>query len=197
MHLRLFRFALVLASAAALAACGGTVGTVEDDTQTDSQSASASASTSGIGDDSVSGADTTGTGTSGTETGTSESMQGHPLDDSSSPLGTRTIYFEFDSSEIPEPGRVVIEAHARYLSGHPGALITLEGHADERGSREYNIALGEQRADTVRKLMTLLGASDPQIRTISYGEERPAADGHDESAWGLNRRVEIVYRVRE
>lgn len=197
MHLRLFRFALVLASAAALSACGGTVGTVEDDTQTDSQSASDSASTSGIGDDSVSGADTTVTGTSGTGTGTSESTQGHPLDDSSSPLGTRTIYFEFDSSEIPEPGRVIIEAHARYLSGRPGALITLEGHADERGSREYNIALGEQRADTVRKLMTLLGASDPQIRTISYGEERPAADGHDESAWGLNRRVEIVYRVRE
>ena len=196
MHFWLFRLALVLASVAALAACEGTVGTVED-SQTGSQSTSASASTSGTGDDSVSGADTTGTGTSGTGTGTSDSSREHPLDDSSSPLGARTVYFEFDSSEIPGSGRAIIEAHARYLSDHPGALITLEGHADERGSREYNIALGERRAEAVRKLMTLLGATDPQIRTISYGEERPAADGHDESAWGLNRRVEIVYRVRE
>ena len=196
MHLRLFRFALVLASAAALAACGGTVGTVED-TQTGSQSPSASASTSGTGDDSVAGTDTTVTGASDTGTATSDSTRGHPLDDSSSPLGARTIYFELDSSEVPESGRVVIEAHALYLSEHSGALITLEGHADERGSREYNIALGERRAEAVRKLMTLLGAADPQIRTISYGEERPAADGHDESAWALNRRVEIVYRVRE
>ena len=76
-------------------------------------------------------------------------------------------------------------------------MITVEGHADERGSREYNIALGERRADAVRQLMTLLGATNPQIRIISYGEERPAAVGHDESAWRLNRRVEIIYRVRE
>lgn len=196
MHLRSLRLALVLTGAAALAACEGTVGTVED-SQTGSQSTSASASTSGTADDSVAGTDTTVTSTSGTAIPASDSSSGHPLDDASSPLGARTIYFEFDSSEIPESGRAVIEAHALYLSEHSGALVTLEGHADERGSREYNIALGEQRAEAVRKLVTLLGASDPQIRTISYGEERPAADGHDESAWGLNRRVEIVYRVRE
>ena len=195
MHLRLLRLALVLAGAATLAACEGTVGTVED-TSTGSQSTSASASTSGTGDDSVTGADTTGTGASGTGTATSDITQGHPLDDASSPLGTRTIYFALDSSEVPESGRGIIEAHARYLSEHSGASIILEGHADERGSREYNIALGERRAESVRKLMRLLGAADPQIRTISYGEERPAVDGHDESAWGLNRRVEIVYRVR-
>ena len=191
-----FRLAIVLVGVAALAACEGTVGTVEDD-QTGSQSTGATASTSGTGDDSVSGADTTVTETPGAGTTTSDLTREHPLDDSSSPLGARTIYFEFDSSEIPESGRIVIDAHARYLSEHSGALITLEGHADERGSREYNIALGERRAGAVRKLMTLLGATDPQIRTISYGEERPVADGHDESAWGLNRRVEIVYRVRE
>jgi len=90
-----------------------------------------------------------------------------------------------------------MDVAARYLSERPGALVTLEGHADERGSREYNIALGEQRANAVRRLMSLLGAAGSQIRTISYGEERPAADGHDESAWGLNRRVEIIYRIRE
>ena len=197
MHLRSFRLALVLAGAAALAACEGTVGTVEDD-QAGSASASGAASTSGAGGDSVSGVDTTvpGTGESGT-TGSAGTAPGHVLDDSSSALATRTIYFEFDSSEVSASGQAVIEAHARYLSQHPGAQITLEGHADERGSREYNIALGEQRAKAVNRLMTLLGASSPQIRTISYGEERPAADGHDESSWQLNRRVEIIYRVRE
>lgn len=196
MHLRSFRLAFVLAGAVALAACEGTVGTVED-SQTGSESPSGTASTSGTGSDSVSGTDTTATGTGKSGTVSAGTTAGHVLDDPASPLGTRTIYFEFDSSEVPASGQATIEAHARYLSEHSGALITLEGHADERGSREYNIALGEQRANAVSRLMTLLGASGPQIRTISYGEERPAADGHDESAWQLNRRVEIIYRVRE
>ena len=199
MRFRPFGLAVVLAGAAVLAACEGTVGTVEDGAGTGSQTSS-SASASGAGDDSVSssgiaGADTTGTGTAGSDV--SGTVQGHPLDDPASLLAARTIYFELDSSDVPESERAAIEAHARYLSEHSGAQITLEGHADERGSREYNVALGERRADAVRQLMTLLGANDPQIRTISYGEERPAADGHDESAWRLNRRVEVVYRVRE
>ena len=195
MHLRSFRLALVLAGAAALAACEGTVGTV-DDGRTGSVSSDDTASTSGTGTDSVSGTDTTVAGTSESATAITDSDQAHPLDDPATALGARTIYFELDSSEVPESQRATIEAHARYLSEHSGASITLEGHADERGSREYNIALGEQRANGVRQLMTLLGATSPQIRTISYGEERPAADGHDESSWQLNRRVEIIYRVR-
>ena len=81
--------------------------------------------------------------------------------------------------------------------GIPGANVTLEGHADERGTREYNVALGERRANSVRQLLALTGASGGQIKTISYGEERPAVEGHDESAWRFNRRVEIVYRNRE
>ena len=195
MQLRLFRLAFVLAGAVVLAACEGTTGTIEDDAQTTSGTPS-DASTSGTGDDSVSSTDATMTGdTAGT--GTSDGVQGHPLDDPGGSLAVRTIYFEFDSSEVQESERTAIETHARYLSEHSGALITLEGHADERGSREYNIALGERRADAVRQLMTLLGATNPQIRIISYGEERPAAVGHDESAWRLNRRVEIIYRVRE
>ena len=198
MHLRPFRLALVLASAAVLAACGGTVGTVEDTETSSASTTSDSASTSGTGDDSVSGTATpSAAGTSGADAAAEGGFEGHPLDNPASALGARTIYFEFDSSDVPESERATIDAHARYLSEHAGALLTLEGHADERGSREYNIALGERRADAVRRLMTLLGATDPQIRAISYGEERPASDGHDESAWRLNRRVEIVYRVRE
>ena len=120
----------------------------------------------------------------------------HPLDDPESALFKRVIYFEFDSSNISAEDRVVIEAHAKYLADHPGASITLEGHADERGSREYNIALGESRATGVRRLITLLGASGDQTRTVSYGEERPAALGHEDTSWALNRRVELVYSTR-
>ena len=124
-------------------------------------------------------------------------FEGHPLDDPDSPLSDRTVYFAFDSSRIEGENRAVVEAHALWLAQHPGASVTLEGHADERGTREYNVALGERRANSVRRLMALSGASGGQIRAISYGEERPVMEGHDESAWRLNRRVEIIYRSRE
>ena len=115
------------------------------------------------------------------------------LDDPNSPLSTRIIYFEYDSSEIQAQYRSTVEAHAGYLASNPTVSITLEGHADERGSREYNLALGESRAESVKRQMTLLGASASQIRVVSYGEERPSIDGHDEYAWSQNRRVEILY----
>lgn len=195
MHLRSCRIALMLVAAAALAACEGTVGTVED-SGTASTSTTDTASTSGAGGDAVSGT-RTAAGTEDSATVTSATAPRHPLDDPATPLGTHTIYFEFDSSDVPASAQPIIEAHATYLSEHAGASITLEGHADERGSREYNIGLGEKRALAVRRLMSLLGATGPQVRTISYGEERPADAGHEESAWQLNRRVEIVYRTRE
>ena len=199
MQLRPLRLAFILTAAAVLAACEGTAGTVEDDTGIVSQTTDG-VSTSGTGDDSVSSTGTTIAGTGATDatgTGAQEAFQGHPLDNPTGGLAARTIYFDFDSSEVADSELASIEAHARYLSENSGALITLEGHGDERGSREYNIALGERRAVAVRQLMTLLGATDPQIHTISYGEERPVAVGHDDSAWKLNRRVEIIYRVRE
>jgi len=105
----------------------------------------------------------------------------------------RTIYFDYDSSEIQPQFREVVEAHSAHLLARPNVTVVLEGHADERGSREYNLALGERRAQTVKRQMALLGVPDRQIRTTSYGEERPAADGHDEFAWSQNRRVEILY----
>ncbi len=115
------------------------------------------------------------------------------LDDPQSPLSVRVIYFEYDSSDIRPEYRQTVEAHAAYLTANPSTTITLEGHADERGSREYNLALGERRALSIKRQMTLLGATTNQIRTVSYGEERPAIDGHDETAWSENRRVEIIY----
>jgi peptidoglycan-associated lipoprotein len=115
------------------------------------------------------------------------------LDDPTSMLSVRIIYFEYDSSDVKSDDRTTVEAHAAYLVANPETIITLEGHADERGSREYNLALGEGRALTVKRQMTLIGASDDQIRTVSYGEERPAIDEHDDYSWSQNRRVEIIY----
>ncbi len=115
------------------------------------------------------------------------------LDDPTSMLSVRIIYFEYDSSDVKQEDRTTVEAHAAYLAANPDVIITLEGHADERGSREYNLALGERRALTVKRQMTLIGASPDQIRTVSYGEERPAIDEHDDYSWSQNRRVEIIY----
>jgi len=104
------------------------------------------------------------------------------------------IYFEFDSSEIQSQFNSMLAAHARYLAAEPELSVRLEGHADERGSREYNIGLGERRAQAVRQLLLLQGVSTAQLSTVSYGEERPAAFGSDEQAYRQNRRVELVYR---
>lgn len=108
--------------------------------------------------------------------------------------GSRTIvYFDFDSDAIRPEYSEMLAAHASYLAANPGESVRLEGHADERGSREYNIGLGERRAQAVRRALLLQGVGAGQVSTVSYGEERPAVTGSDEEAWAMNRRVEIVY----
>lgn len=113
-----------------------------------------------------------------------------PADDSAS---GRVIYFDYDRDEIRPEFRHIIESLVNYLANHPNTVVTLEGHTDERGSREYNLALGEKRALAVHRQIGLMGADAGHARTVSYGEERPAALGHDEQSYGLNRRVEIIY----
>jgi peptidoglycan-associated lipoprotein len=108
-------------------------------------------------------------------------------------LSTRVVYFAFDRAEIRSEDAPVVAAHAAWLAANPGARIRLEGHTDERGTREYNIGLGERRAQTVRRSLTLQGVAENQVATVSFGEERPAVAGEDESAWSQNRRVEILY----
>ena len=108
-------------------------------------------------------------------------------------LSKRIVYFDFDRAEIRADSQSVVAAHAAFLSKNPSQKVRLEGHADERGSREYNIGLGERRGQTVRRALSLQGVAEAQLSTVSYGEERPAAAGSDEQAYGLNRRVEIVY----
>lgn len=115
------------------------------------------------------------------------------LSDPNSPLSQRVIYFAFDSSEVAEQDRELVAAHAAVLAANSQLTVTIEGHGDERGSREYNVGLGDRRAQAVRRMLEFQGVSPAQISTVSYGEEKPAVEGHDESAWSLNRRVELVY----
>jgi peptidoglycan-associated lipoprotein len=125
--------------------------------------------------------------------GTPGGYSASDLNDPRSPLYQRVIYFEYDSSEILPQFVEVLRAHAAYISGNPSARVLLEGHTDERGTREYNLALGEQRAGVVRSFLAAEGAAGSQIDTMTYGEERPADPGHYDAAWALNRRVELVY----
>lgn len=104
------------------------------------------------------------------------------------------IYFEFDSSQIADEHLAMLDAHARYLRQNPRARLRLEGHTDERGTREYNIALGERRAEAVRRALLLRGATRAQLLVVSYGEEKPAVLGRSEAAWARNRRVQLVYQ---
>jgi peptidoglycan-associated lipoprotein len=128
--------------------------------------------------------------------GVDRDLRADPLDDPQSVLAGRLVYFDFDRDTVRSEFVPMLEAHARYLSQNPGARLRLEGHADERGTREYNLALGERRAQAVRRIMTLNGARDAQLDVISYGEEMPVAFTQTEESWARNRRVELVYEVR-
>lgn len=108
-------------------------------------------------------------------------------------LAKRVIHFDLDSYLIREEFRPVVEAHANHLRSDPNRRVILQGHTDERGGREYNLALGQKRAEAVRKALSLLGVADNQMEAISFGEEKPLATGADETAWAENRRVEIIY----
>lgn len=116
-----------------------------------------------------------------------------PWEDPSSPLYGRIIYFDYDSAEIKPEYVALMRTHAHYLGGKDRVKVTLEGHTDERGTREYNLALGDRRAETVRRFMLAEGVLPDQMATLSYGEERPADGGHAEAAWRQNRRVIIQY----
>lgn len=123
----------------------------------------------------------------------SDGMDSLSLTDPQSILANRVIYFDFDSSQVRSDFNDLLAAHGKYLSTHPDQKLTLEGHADERGSREYNIALGERRGQSVSQTLVLNGASASQINVISYGEEKAMEMGHEESSWSKNRRVEMKY----
>ena len=118
------------------------------------------------------------------------------FDNPESLLSKRVIYFDFDKSVVKPEYRPILSAHSAYLAAHSGARVTLEGHADERGTREYNLGLGERRGNAAMGLMSAQGARGNQLNVVSYGEERPVCRVSDEDCWGQNRRVEIVYTSR-
>jgi len=122
-----------------------------------------------------------------------ESTGTDALSDPNSPLSVRTIYFDYDSTLINSQGQSALNAHAEYLSLNPQKILIVEGHTDERGTREYNLALGERRSRAIADFLSISGVAAQQLDIRSYGEENPAALGHDESAWQLNRRVELLY----
>jgi peptidoglycan-associated lipoprotein len=139
----------------------------------------------------------TGSGTSGANTaGTSQSaVTPVDLSKSASDASTgRVVYFDFDSFALKDEYRPTVDAYAKALSADRKKRVAIEGHTDERGGREYNLALGQKRAEVVARAMTLLGATDAQVEAVSFGKERPAVQGSDEAAWAKNRRAELNYK---
>ena len=157
-----------------LASCGGQRSTLPSDTGGETAAPASSATTGGAGQ--------------------TRAPQPEPLaPERPGPLDTVIVYFDFDSSDIRAEYNDALIAHARNLSSQGRARLRLEGHADERGSREYNIGLGERRAQAVRRFLMLQGSAAGQLSTVSFGEERAAASGSSERSWSRNRRVELVY----
>ncbi len=170
------RLSLALAVTALVAGCSS--GVKLDDKPVDGSLSSQGAGTSGQGQSGVSGVDLTGSAAS-----------------KAGPQGvSRIVYFDFDSYSVKADAQPQIEAHAKFIKANPAAKVQLEGHTDERGGREYNLALGQKRAEAVRRSLGLLGVNDAQVEAVSDGKEKPAAEGHSEDAYAQNRRVEINYR---
>ena len=177
------RYLMVAALAAVLAGCGSNVkldppiqGSGADATAT--QGAGAGAAGAGAGQSTV-----------------TQVQAGPAGADAAGPAGVgRVIYFDFDSFTVKPEYQGLVDQHARFLQGNRGRSVAVEGHTDERGSREYNLALGQKRAEAVRRALTLVGATDAQIEAVSFGEEKPAAMGASDDAYSQNRRVEIRYR---
>ena len=122
-------------------------------------------------------------------------IAGNPLNDPNNILAKRSVYFDFDSNMVTAEYEPIVKAHARFMATHADTRARIEGNCDERGSREYNLALGQRRAESMKKVMTVLGVTDSHIETVSFGEEKPQIVGHNEAAWSKNRRDDIRYTV--
>lgn len=167
--------ALILSSALVLTACGSAVklddkAKIEDRTATPTNSADAR---------------TVAPVTAGST---------DPLNDPQGILAKRSVYFDYDSYIVKDDFKPVVEAHGKYLASHKDRKVVIQGNTDERGGSEYNLALGQKRAEAVRKSLSLLGVPDSQMEAVSFGKEKPKATGHDEAAWAENRRADIAYQ---
>ena len=176
-----------------LAACGSSVKLDETPAQIENRGTQAGGTVPGT-------ASTTGVGGRNVAESTTDAAQNgasagpDPLDEPNSLLSQRTIFFDYDSFTIRDEFRAVVEAHASYLTANPNRTVVLQGNTDERGAREYNLALGQKRAEAVRRALAVLGVTDRQVEAVSFGEERPRNFGSSEAAYAENRRVDIVYK---
>jgi peptidoglycan-associated lipoprotein len=186
---KFFLPALLVLLLSACSSTGDTPATVEDRTGGTTASGKTAgdgkpaggAETSGLGDAAVKGSALDGSGS------------GDPRKDPASPLSKRSVYFDFDSFVVKDEFRPALEAHAAYLLSRRDAKVVLQGNTDERGSREYNLALGQKRAEAVRKVLLVLGVPDGQLEAVSFGEEKPRNEADTEEAFAENRRVDVVY----
>ena len=152
------------------------------------------AQTGSVDDGSSGGADATGLTDGDSVDGTAMNAL-ETLEQEEGTMSVRIVYFEFDSAKLTSESIEILETHGNFISANGEVTVRLEGHADERGSREYNIALGDRRAQSVRRVLLFQGASTDQSVTVSYGVDQPAVTDHTEEAWSLNRRVELIYTV--
>jgi peptidoglycan-associated lipoprotein len=176
---------LLALTVSACGTTGGTQATVED--RTGGTAATTAAKPAGAESTGVDGAGVAGSALAG------DQAAGDPRKDPASPLSKRSIHFDFDSFVVKDEYRPMLEAHAGYLVSKRDARVILQGNADDRGSREYNLALGQKRAEAVRKVLAVLGVSDAQMEAISFGEEKPRNEASTEAAYAENRRTDVVY----
>jgi peptidoglycan-associated lipoprotein len=177
---------LTVVLALSVAACGDRIkpdAETTDDSNVENAGATAGGIDAGAGD-----------GGTALEGGKLVSYEKNAINDPNNVLSEKIVYFSYDSNTVADDYAELVKHHGKYLSFNANASVRLEGHADERGTREYNVALAERRAQSVKQLMLYEGASNAQISIISYGEEKPVAFGHDDESMSLNRRVEIVYQ---
>lgn len=172
---------LVALTLSACGTTGGTQATVEDRTGSGTAGTAQGTETTGVSSSGVAGNATGG------------QYSGDPRKDPASLLSNRSVYFDYDSFVVKNEYRPMLEAHAGYLMSKRDARVILQGNADERGSREYNLALGQKRAEAVRKALAVLGVGDAQMEAISFGEEKPRDESHTEAAYAENRRTDVVY----
>jgi len=194
--MRLIKLVTVASILIGLSGCNTFGGGAKSDTETASDVVveDRNAETSGVnGDGAAAGSEFSDGAEAQVIVGEDQFQGGDILDDPNSPLSNRVVYFEYDSSSVRQEDIATLEAHAAYLGDNINVTVRLIGHTDKRGSREYNLALGERRALAIRQILMLQGASVKQFEVTSFGEERPSVEGEDESLWQQNRRVELNY----
>ena len=177
------RAAWIAIVVAVLAACQAAPTAEQSPADVEDAKKNAGAQSNGVQDRQVAKVDLTG-----------KNQGRNMLTDPNSILSKRSIYYDYDKFDVKDEYKALVEAHAKYLRDNPNMKMLIQGNTDERGSREYNVSLGQRRSDGVKRMMVLLGVRENQIESVSLGEEKPKSEGHDEGAWSQNRRSDILYQ---